>query len=127
MAKSLCKYRRVEIADKIAIISKIVSEPNYMCSSCARVASEKVYLCKPSALVSQARLAKVQPASSMSTIVPEMTALTEPEPQSDGDLGKKVTKLAKKKAKRLKQAAKAVKRYNQAVKKAQKKEVADTQ
>ena len=122
MAKSLCKYRRVEIADKIAIISKIVSEPNFMCSSCARVASEKVYLCKPSALVSQARLAKVQPASSMSTIVPE---LKEHEAQLEQDLGKKVTKLAKKKAKRLKQAAKAVKRYNQAVKKAQKTEEGD--
>ncbi|MGF1693318.1 hypothetical protein [Photobacterium kagoshimensis] len=123
MAKSLCKYRRVEIADKIAIISKIVSEPNYMCSSCARVASDKVYLCKPSALVSQTRLAKVQSAASMSTTVPEMTVLTESQPEQD--LGKKVTKLAKKKAKRLKQAAKAVKRYNRAVKKAQQKEEGD--
>ncbi|AJR06987.1 hypothetical protein C9J03_17760 [Photobacterium gaetbulicola] len=50
MAKSLCKYRRVEIADQFSTISRMVSTANYMCSSCARVASEKGYLCKPSAL-----------------------------------------------------------------------------
>ncbi|WEM42230.1 hypothetical protein PTW35_17225 [Photobacterium sp. DA100] len=50
MAKSLCKYRRVEIAAQFSTISRMVSTANYMCSSCARVASEKSYLCKPSAL-----------------------------------------------------------------------------
>ena len=49
MAKSLCKYRRVEIAAQFSTISRIVSTANYMCSSCTRVASEKAYLCKPSA------------------------------------------------------------------------------
>lgn len=50
MTKSLCKYRRAEISDQFALISQIVSEPNYICSSCTRVASDKAYLCKPSAL-----------------------------------------------------------------------------
>ena len=50
MAKSLCKYRRIELADQFDAISQIVSVPNYICSSCARVAAKKVYLCKPCAL-----------------------------------------------------------------------------
>ncbi|MEC6824512.1 hypothetical protein VXS02_13855 [Photobacterium piscicola] len=50
MVKSLCKYRRAEIADQFATITKIVSEPTFICASCTRVASDKNYLCKPSRL-----------------------------------------------------------------------------
>ncbi|PSU82590.1 hypothetical protein [Photobacterium phosphoreum] len=50
MVKSLCKYRRAEIADQFATITKIVSEPKFICASCTRVASDKDYLCKPSRL-----------------------------------------------------------------------------
>lgn len=50
MVKSLCKYRRAEIADQFATITKIVSEPKFICTSCTRVASDKDYLCKPSRL-----------------------------------------------------------------------------
>ncbi|GHA61205.1 hypothetical protein ACFFLZ_19405 [Photobacterium aphoticum] len=65
MAKSLCKYRRVELADQFATISQIVSVPNYMCSSCARVAAKKAYLCKPCALSRPAAVSAVPlPASS---------------------------------------------------------------
>ena len=50
MVKFLCKYRRAEIAAQFAKISLLVSEPRYVCSSCARSASDKAYLCKPCAL-----------------------------------------------------------------------------
>ncbi|PSU46446.1 hypothetical protein C9J12_18385 [Photobacterium frigidiphilum] len=50
MTKTLCKFRRIEIADKFSTITSIISQPKYVCSSCARSANDKAYLCKPSAL-----------------------------------------------------------------------------
>lgn len=127
MAKSLCKYRRVEIADKFDFITQIVSVPNFICSSCARVASDKGYLCKPSALVSTraavphempSKIAKSsadtarQDAQSLTFTTESVTKLTDKQ-------SKKLAKLAKKKEKRLKQAEKAAKRYDKAIVKAQ--------
>ena len=127
MAKSLCKYRRVEIAAQIAAITCIVSAPKYICSSCARAASDKAYLCKPSAI----SLKRGQPANVLPALIsteadrPPPTPLLAPVNQHAVEgtkLGKKksrkLKKLAKKKAKKLKQATKALKRYNAALGKA---------
>lgn len=138
MAKSLCKYRRVEIADKFAVISKIVSEPQFVCSSCARVASDKAYLCKPSALkVRKAVKAesavaeddKLHKVGDHPALTPAAQAhlaaidLIEHEeivarPTVTKKQAKQLKKLAKKKHKKLKKAAKAVQRYDKALQKA---------
>ncbi|KJG35798.1 hypothetical protein UA32_18995 [Photobacterium angustum] len=146
MAKTLCKYRRAEIVDQFATISKIVSEPNFMCSSCTRVASDKEYLCKPSRLTNAVkaapRVAKLsippepQPMMAMKTPnvhnLPaptavgqsyiEMVAVVEEEALAPDSLklkqAKKLKKLAKKKNKQLKKAAKTVKKFEKQLKKA---------
>ncbi|MDC4169367.1 hypothetical protein NGM67_05930 [Photobacterium damselae] len=148
MTKSLCKYRRAEISDQFALISQIVSEPNYICSSCTRVASDKAYLCKPSALsqhkvlLNPAPLAITGLATAEALIVDHnIEALPQPSAvgqarletlaaaQAEPELevqeqecvvtkAKKLKKLAKKKAKLLKKTAKAVKKYEKALAKA---------
>ncbi|ENO8810535.1 hypothetical protein ACCE85_002538 [Photobacterium damselae] len=148
MTKSLCKYRRAEISDQFALISQIVSEPNYICSSCTRVASDKAYLCKPSALsqhkvlLNPAPLAITGLATAEALIVDNnIEALPQPSAvgqarletltaaQAEPELevqeqecvvtkAKKLKKLAKKKAKLLKKTAKAVKKYEKALAKA---------
>ncbi|MDO6708273.1 hypothetical protein [Photobacterium sp. 1_MG-2023] len=50
MSKSLCKYRRAEISDKAAAIGALVSQPRFLCRSCARVSNTKGALCKPMGL-----------------------------------------------------------------------------
>ncbi|MGI2800718.1 hypothetical protein ACRTC3_19270 [Photobacterium damselae] len=148
MTKSLCKYRRAEISDQFALISQIVSEPNYICSSCTRVASDKAYLCKPSALsqhkvlLNPAPLAITGLATAEALIVDNnIEALPQPSAvgqarletlaaaQAEPELevqeqecvvtkAKKLKKLAKKKAKLLKKTAKAVKKYEKTLAKA---------
>ncbi|HIF9334865.1 hypothetical protein C5F64_09805 [Photobacterium damselae subsp. damselae] len=148
MTKSLCKYRRAEISEQFALISQIVSEPNYICSSCTRVASDKAYLCKPSALsqhkvlLNPAPLAITGLATAEALIVDNnIEALPQPSAvgqarletlaaaQAEPELevqeqecvvtkAKKLKKLAKKKAKLLKKTAKAVKKYEKALAKA---------
>jgi hypothetical protein len=148
MAKSLCKYRRVEIADQFANISKIVRTPNFVCSSCARSASSKDYLCKPSALKKAASLApvpkeapapimaseterlgtNVRPLPALPAVArTQLDAVATVEQESVALLPavtkkqvKRLKKLAKKKNKRLKKAAKAVKRYEKALQKTKK-------
>ncbi|WP_318478906.1 hypothetical protein [Photobacterium leiognathi] len=149
MAKTLCKYRRAEIADQFATISKIVSEPNYMCASCTRVASDKEYLCKPSRLTSAVKAAPRRVAKLAVPPVPQPTVITAPpnihnlpaptavgqshiemvsviaeealEPDSlKLKQAKKLKKLAKKKNKQLKKAAKTVKKFEKQLKKAKK-------
>ncbi|MEC6883735.1 hypothetical protein C9I86_16090 [Photobacterium sp. NCIMB 13483] len=82
MVKSLCKYRRAEIADQFATITKIVSEPTFICASCTRVASDKNYLCKPSRLTNtvSATAATLTP---MPTPAPMMTLAASTAPTSD--------------------------------------------
>ena len=74
MVKSLCKYRRAEIADQFAMITKIVSEPTFICASCTRVASDKNYLCKPSRLTNTAP----SPAATLTPIAPAIVTLVAP-------------------------------------------------
>lgn len=137
MARSLCKYRRVEIADQFAMISKLVSEPKFICSSCARSASDKAYLCKPSALKARTLTAVSAVTAKVATEVSELPA---PTPAAQAHLtaiaviehedavahptvtkkqAKQLKKLAKKN-KRLKKAAKAVQHYDRALQKAKK-------
>ncbi|MGF1759006.1 hypothetical protein L4D76_13930 [Photobacterium sagamiensis] len=127
MAKSLCKYRRVEIAAQIAAITCIVSAPKYICTSCARVASDKAYLCKPSAIslkrVQPANVTPVKITAEADPILPiQLLAPVNQHAVEGATLGKKKTrklkKLAKKKAKKFKQATKALRRYNAALEKA---------
>ncbi|PSW13070.1 hypothetical protein C9I98_22495 [Photobacterium sanctipauli] len=129
MAKSLCKYRRIEIADKFAEISKIVSMPNFICSSCARVARDKGYLCKPSSLsvrsAAPVAVSAPTPAASEAEAKSHLAALSVIEheqpitaPQVTKKQAKKLKKVAKKKHKSLKKAAKAVKQYDKAMQKA---------
>lgn len=49
MAKSLCKVSRHDI--KAGKIHQLVSNPEFVCGSCARVSSQKNTLCKPTSLV----------------------------------------------------------------------------
>lgn len=140
MAKSLCKYRRVEIAAQFSTISRMVSTANYMCSSCARVAVEKSYLCKPSALkrpaemahVVKPNLAAVEAVAVKTATVSELTNLSplSPAPVLATELDTPTSviashpavtasrKAAKKKAKQLKKIKKLAKKQNKQLKKA---------
>ncbi|MCQ1057881.1 hypothetical protein ACQKPX_20500 [Photobacterium sp. DNB23_23_1] len=144
MAKSLCKYRRVEITAQFSTISRMVSTANYMCSSCARVASEKGYLCKPSALkrptdmahVIKPSLAAVEAVAVDTAAVSEVTNVSSlarasaPAPVLATKLDTPVPviashpavvacrKVARKKAKQLKKLKKLAKKQNKQLKKA---------
>ncbi|SMY38087.1 hypothetical protein [Photobacterium andalusiense] len=147
MVKSLCKYRRAEIADQFATITKIVSEPKFICASCTRVASDKDYLCKPSRLTNAMPSTAVPTPASVITLatsapvapvimnihsLPRPTAVgqsriemvsvveqTEVVEQPDELLKQtdKLKKLAKKKTKQLKKAAKAVAKFDKQLRK----------
>lgn len=147
MVKSLCKYRRAEIADQFAMITKIVSEPTFICASCTRVASDKNYLCKPSRLTNTAPstaatltpaivtlVAPAAPAPDMMNIhyLPMPTAVGQcriervtiaeqteelEQPVRLLEQTDKLKKLAKKKNKLLKKAAKAVKKFDKQLRK----------
>ncbi|PSU30209.1 hypothetical protein [Photobacterium lutimaris] len=142
MAKSLCKYRRVEIAAQFSTISRMVSTANYMCSSCARVAVEKSYLCKPSALkrpaemahVVKPNLAAVEAVAVKTATASELTNLAPLSPAPAPVLATELDtptsviashpavtasrKAAKKKAKQLKKIKKLAKKQNKQLKKA---------
>lgn len=135
MAKSLCKYRRVEIADQFAKISSLVSEPRFVCSSCARAASDKAYLCKPTALKGRpaAKAPEPSPAQALAAPVNNRPEAVLPAGSGTGSTvqlpvpltkkqAQKIKQLAKKKNKRLNKAAKAVQRYEKALAKAKKRQ-----
>ncbi|MEC6832843.1 hypothetical protein VXS06_13835 [Photobacterium toruni] len=134
MVKSLCKYRRAEIADQFAMITKIVSEPTFICASCTRVASDQRYLCKPSRLINTT--ASIAPPSTpvmalaasvsslskpiatgveMVTVVKQAKVLEDPNRLLEQT--EKLKKLAKKKNKLLKKAAKAAKKFDKQLRK----------
>lgn len=139
MVKSLCKYRRAEIADQFAMITKIVSEPTFICASCTRVASDQRYLCKPSRLINTT--ASIAPPSTpvmalaasvsslskpiatgvelggveMVTVVKQAEVLEDPNRLLEQT--EKLKKLAKKKNKLLKKAAKAAKKFDKQLRK----------
>ncbi len=50
MAKSLCKWRRNEIATDLSALRRLVKEPTFVCMKCARVANDKDVLCSGAVL-----------------------------------------------------------------------------
>lgn len=53
MARSLCKWRRDDVARQLGHISALVAEPKFLCQRCARVANDKSHLCHPVPLVQE--------------------------------------------------------------------------
>lgn len=47
MTKRLCKLSRVEIAEQLNDIHRLVVQPRFVCHSCARSAQDSERLCKP--------------------------------------------------------------------------------
>jgi hypothetical protein len=47
MSKTLCEWKKSEIADETAELAKIVCDPRYVCRKCARAAHRDKDLCKP--------------------------------------------------------------------------------
>ncbi|MNF09666.1 hypothetical protein D3C80_2103870 [compost metagenome] len=45
--KTLCEWRRNEIAFELKALRKIVKKPKFVCGKCARSANDKQYLCQP--------------------------------------------------------------------------------
>ncbi len=43
----LCHVKKKDILSNIKKFSKVVDDPGYICTSCARVANKKKNLCKP--------------------------------------------------------------------------------
>ena len=48
--QTLCAYKKDEIKENLKELSRIVSDPKFICRKCARVANDKEYLCKPAKL-----------------------------------------------------------------------------
>lgn len=116
MAKSLCKYRSAEIAERFPQICQIIGTPKYVCTSCARAASDKGHLCKPLAIKKTDKRTDEVTLPVLGEDVPqrEPAALEKDKvsAKKQAKQMKSLKKLAKKKAKRLKQAMKAARRYD---------------
>lgn len=50
MAKRFCKLNRRDITEHLGEIHRLVSEPKFVCRSCARSSADKANLCKPDAI-----------------------------------------------------------------------------
>ena len=50
MAKRFCKLNRRDISEHLGEIHRLVSEPKFVCRSCARSSADKANLCKPAAI-----------------------------------------------------------------------------
>lgn len=48
--KTLCKWDKDEIKDKLKELKKVVAAPRFICRKCARAAKKEEYLCKPEPL-----------------------------------------------------------------------------
>ncbi|WP_120510093.1 hypothetical protein [Photobacterium salinisoli] len=143
MTRSLCKYRRSEISEKIASIAELVSAPQYFCRSCARVANGKSSLCKPGRLPVQGkRTAAIIPSVTVASVMtPQPVSGQDPALPPVGErlesggmsglpvgllsvsvkkLDKQLRKLAKKKRKRLKKADKYLRKAEKYRKKSEK-------
>lgn len=109
MAKRLCKYRRVEISLQIGELTKLVSEPKFICQSCARVAASQSVLCKPSALnISALNVGALTLASK---------PLAEGEPTSEETVNLPSVKLSKQEKRAEKATKKALKKQDKLQKK----------
>lgn len=75
MVKRLCKLNRHDIRTSMDDIQRLVAEPNYVCSACARSSADKNHLCKPQALTARCNKGDCE-VSSTSTLVLEQATLT---------------------------------------------------
>lgn len=50
MAKRFCKLNRRDITEHLGEIHSLVTEPKFVCRSCARSSSDQANLCKPTAI-----------------------------------------------------------------------------
>jgi hypothetical protein len=51
--KTFCKWSSKDILKNIELLSKLTSNPKFVCGKCARVSNTKKSLCKPIALASK--------------------------------------------------------------------------
>lgn len=47
MSRTLCEWKKHEIAEETAELAKIVCDPRFVCRKCARAAHKDKHLCKP--------------------------------------------------------------------------------
>ncbi|MFA0121388.1 hypothetical protein AB4400_08180, partial [Vibrio sp. 10N.261.48.A2] len=50
MAKRFCKLNRRDITEHLGEIHSLVTEPKFVCRSCARSSADQANLCKPTAI-----------------------------------------------------------------------------
>lgn len=50
MAKTLCDWKKDDIAKQPEKLASLLQEPRFFCRKCARASNSKKALCKPSAL-----------------------------------------------------------------------------
>lgn len=119
MAKRFCKLNRRDITEHLGEIHSLVTEPKFVCRSCARSSSDQANLCKPTAIppidcqnkpveekVACGLLAETLPTREVSLI--EVMDSVEPTVQIfDPAIVEKADKVALKKAKLKKLMAKA--------------------
>ena len=90
MARSLCKWRRDDVARQLGHISALVAEPKFLCQRCARVANDKSHLCHPVSLVQEKA-----PSESL-TLKPTKNKSTKKWLKKRKKLQKKLDKIEKK-------------------------------
>ncbi|MBW3697691.1 hypothetical protein EK599_18560 [Vibrio sp. T187] len=120
MAKRFCKLNRRDISEHLGEIHSLVTEPKFVCRSCARSSADKNNLCKPAAIppascqskpdaekVACGLLAETLPSRS-EPVTLNVVAAEAPQPVAAEMLDKKSLKKAKKALKKQKKHAKAL-------------------
>ena len=133
MAKRFCKLNRRDITEHLGEIHSLVTEPKFVCRSCARSSADKDNLCKPAAIPPASCQSKPDAEKAACGLLAE-TILRRAEPvavhfidpneeASPTSLDKKSVKKAKKalknQQKQAKKLAKVVKKQQKLLKKHQ--------
>ena len=58
MSRTLCEWKKHEIAEETVALAKIVRDPRFVCRKCARAAHKDKYLCKPMPLPEEAEVSQ---------------------------------------------------------------------
>lgn len=103
MPESFCKFNRRKIAENLPDIHKLVIQPTFICSSCARATNDKSRLCKPTRLPAQTKQKQKSNIGKLSS-VGIMSKKHMSKKQLKSEL-KELKKQKKKIKKRLKRAA----------------------
>ncbi|MDG3086805.1 hypothetical protein P7F88_12195 [Vibrio hannami] len=103
MAKRLCKLRRHDITESFGEITRLVSQPQYLCGSCARSSIEKSSLCKPLA-ISHEKTEKVdfKPREDKAALPKNALKKAKKEAKKQKKYQKKLEKVLKKQKKMVK-------------------------